>query len=120
MAQTRKRPSSNDSVPVMPNESPASKFIEEAVNHPEWLKTIEAGPADAVVKLAQDNGFETNLNDLKIAAKQLLGNGSAIEPSKEAVDEAASGMSDFQNDTGYGDDTGYAALYGVAGTILKL
>ena len=29
-------------------------------------------------------------------------------------------MSDFENDTGYGNDTGYAALFGVAGTILKM
>ncbi len=29
-------------------------------------------------------------------------------------------MSDLSNDTGYGDDTGYAALYGVAGVILKM
>ena len=34
--------------------SPAAKFIEESVNHPEWLKTIEAGQADAVVELAKE------------------------------------------------------------------
>ncbi len=109
----------------MPSNSPASKFIEESVNHPEWLKTIEAGPAEAIVSLAKEQGFDVTLNDLKDAAKELLTSnqpqGSATgEPSKETIDEAASGMSDFQNDTGYGDDTGYAALYGVAGVLLKL
>lgn len=104
----------------MPENSPAAKFIEEAVNHPEWLKVIEAGPADAVVKLANEQGFATSLNDLKDAAKALLGGTEQKEPSTKEVDEAVSGMSDFQNDTGYGDDTGYAALYGVAGTLLKL
>ena len=34
--------------------APAAKFIEDAVNHPEWLKTIETGPADAVVSLARE------------------------------------------------------------------
>lgn len=103
----------------MPNESPASKFIEESVNHPEWLKAIEGGSGETVVSLAKEHGFEVSLEDLKGAAKELLANGQG-EPSKKEIDEAASGMSDFQNDTGYGDDTGYAALYGVAGTILKL
>ena len=108
----------------MPNTSPASKFIEEAVNHPEWLKTIETGPAEAVVGVAKENGFDVSLDDLKGAAKELLGGmqqkGEQKDPSQSGIDEAASGMSDFQNDTGYGDDTGYAALYGVAGVILKL
>ena len=101
--------------------SPAAKFIEDAVNHPEWLKTIEAGQADAVVKLAADNGYQCSLEDLKTAAKALIGNDADKgEPTGQEIDEAASGMSDFQNDTGYGDDTGYAALFGVAGMILKM
>ena len=107
----------------MPNHPQASKFIEEAVNHPEWLKAIEAGPAEAVVKLANDHGFGVSLADLKGAANDLLVSNhpaGAAAASLEEIDEAASGMTDFQNDTGYGDDTGYAALYGVAGTILKL
>ena len=29
-------------------------------------------------------------------------------------------MSELANDTGYGNDTGYAALYGIAGVILKM
>ena len=106
----------------MPNNSQASKFIEESVNHPEWLKTIEAGPADAVVSLAKEQGFDVSLDDLKAAASELLGGNQQGQgaPSQSQIDEAASGMSDFQNDTGYGDDTGYAALYGVAGVILKM
>ncbi len=106
----------------MPNQSPASKFIAESVNHPEWLKTIEAGQSEEIVKLAKAQGFEVSLDDLKTAAKELMTSNEAgkAEPSAKEIDEAASGMSDFQNDTGYGDDTGYAALYGVAGTILKL
>ena len=106
----------------MPNNSQASKFIEESVNHPEWLKAIEAGPADAVVSLAKEHGFDVSLDELKGAASELLGGaqqgGGSV--SQGQIDEAASGMSDFQNDTGYGDDTGYAALYGVAGVILKM
>ena len=107
----------------MPTNSQASKFIEESVNHPEWLKAIEAGPADAIVKLANDHGFSVSLDDLKGAANELLTSNAPAggeTASKQEIDEAASGMTDFQNDTGYGDDTGYAALYGVAGTILKL
>ena len=41
-------------------------------------------------------------------------------PDQKEIDEAASGMNDFESDTGYGSDTGYAVLYGVAGTILKM
>ena len=103
------------------DKTPAAKFIEDSVNHPEWLKTIEAGQSDAVVKLASENGYQCSLEDLKTAAKALVGTeADQGEPSKQEVDEAASGMSDFQNDTGYGDDTGYAALFGVAGMILKM
>ena len=102
----------------MPTNSPAAKFIEESVNHPEWLKVIEAGQPDAVVALAKERGFECSLDDLKQAAQELLpGEGSA---DKEEIDEAASGMSELETDTGYGNDTGYAALYGVAGVILKM
>ena len=103
------------------DKSPAAKFIEDSVNHPEWLKTIEAGQADAVVRLATENGYQCSLDDLKTAAKAVIGTeANSGEPSGKEVDEAASGMSDFQNDTGYGDDTGYAALFGVAGMILKM
>ena len=108
----------------MPNASQASKFIAESVNHPEWLKTIEAGQPEAVVGLAKEKGFDVSLDDLKGAAKELLTSGQQGTekkyPTEKEIDEAASGMSDFQNDTGYGDDTGYAALYGVAGVILKM
>ncbi len=108
----------------MPSSSPAAKFIEESVNHPEWLKTIEAGQPDAVVALAREHGFECSLDDLKQAARELLpaseGKDGTEGPGQKEVDEAASGMSDFESDTGYGNDTGYAALYGVAGTILKM
>ena len=107
----------------MPNDekSPAARFIEDAVNHSGWLKTIETGDAEAVVKLAAGNGYVCTLDDLKTAAKAVIGTeADKGEPSKKEVDEAASGMSDFENDTGYGDDTGYAALFGVAGMILKM
>ena len=106
----------------MPDDkSPAAKFIDESVNHPEWLKTIETGDAGAVVKLAADNGFGCSLEDLKTAAKAVVGTeADQGEPTGQEVDEAASGMSDFENDTGYGNDTGYAALFGVAGAILKM
>ena len=108
----------------MPNNSQASKFIEETVNHPDWLKTIESGQSEAVVDLAKANGFEVSLEELKTAASELLSSSqqgqNKTEPTKQEIDEAASGLSDFQNDTGYGDDTGYAALYGVAGVILKM
>ena len=103
----------------------ASKFIEEAVNHHDWLKTIEAAQPDSVVELAKANGFDCTMEDLKQAAKSLLaGNDQKKEgeghPDKQEIDEAAAGMSDFGNDTGYSNDTGYAALYGVAGVILKM
>ena len=108
----------------MPTDTPASKFIESSVNHTDWLKVIQTGQADAVVKLANENGFACSLEDLKQAAKDLLAGSQEREgeghPNKKEVDDAASGMSDLENDTGYGDDTGYAALYGVAGVILKM
>lgn len=108
----------------MPSNSPAAKFIEESVNHPEWLKTIEAGQPGAIVALAKEHGFECSLDDLKKAARDLLPGHSEQEdeapPAKKEIDEAAAGMSDFESDTGYGNDTGYAALYGVAGVILKM
>ena len=108
----------------MPTNPQASKFIEETVKHPDWLKIIEGGQPEAVVDLAKANGFDVSLEELKTAASELLSSNqqgqSKTEPTKQEVDEAASGLSDFQNDTGYGDDTGYAAWYGVAGVILKM
>ena len=108
----------------MSNNSQASKFIEESVNHPEWLKTIETAQPEAVLSLAKENGFDVSLDDLKAAANEMLAGGrqgaNQSNPTEKEIDEAASGISDFQNDTGYGDDTGYAALYGVAGVILKM
>ncbi len=113
-------------IPLLPWQPilPLPSFIEESVNHPDWLKVIEGGQADAIVKAAKDNGFDCSLDDLKAAAKDLLaggeGKGEQNPPDQKKIDDAASGMSDLENDTGYGDDTGYAALYGVAGVILKM
>lgn len=108
----------------MPANASASRFITASIEHPTWLEVIEAGPADAVVKLARDNGFECTLDELKQAALELVpaghDAGGAGQTDAKAIDEAASGMSDLETDTGYGNDTGYAALFGVAGTILKL
>ncbi len=103
--------------------TPASQFIEESVKHPEWLRTVEGGEPQAIVRLANEQGFPCSLEDLKQAATELLaGNQAAGQsaPDKTKIDEAASGLSDLDGESGYGDDTGYAALYGVAGTILKL
>ena len=103
--------------------TPASQFIEESVKHPDWLRTVEGGESRAVVQLANEHGFQCSLEDLKQAATELLaGNqaGSQGTPDKKKIDEAASGLSDLDGESGYGDDTGYAALYGVAGTILKM
>ncbi len=108
----------------MPANDPASRFITASIEHPTWLEVIQAGPGEAVVQLARDNGFECSLDDLKQAARELLPEGhdahGAGQPDAAEIDEAASGMSDLETDTGYGNDTGYAALFGVAGTILKL
>ena len=60
---------------------------------------------------------------MKQAATELLaGNQAAGQGTldKNKIDEAASGLSDLEGESGYGDDTGYAALYGVAGMILKV
>ena len=104
--------------------SPASQFIEQSVQHSDWLRAIEGGDARAVVQLANAQGFACSLEDLKRAAGDLLSanrpGGSQGQPDKKQIDEAASGLSDLEGESGYGDDTGYAALYGVAGTILKL
>ncbi len=114
----------DDTLATMPT-AEAAKFIEASVNHSEWLKIIETARPDAVVRLASENGFSCTLEDLRQAARDLLaGNDKEKEksghPNKQEIDEAAAGMSDFQNDTGYSNDTGYAALYGVAGVILKM
>lgn len=108
----------------MPSTSPASQFIESSVNHTDWLKVIEAGQPDTIIKLANENGFACSLEDLKQAARDLLAGSQEKEgkghPDQKEVDDAAAGMSDLENDTGYGGDTGYAALYGVAGVILRI
>ena len=88
------------------------------------MKTIESGQVEAVLHLAKEHGFECSLDDLKQAAQELLPGsskeGGAGHADQKEIDEAASGMSELETDTGYGNDTGYAALYGVAGVILKL
>ena len=104
--------------------TPASQFIEQSVQHPEWLRTIEGGEAQAIVQLANAQGFACSLEDLKQAARELLSanqpGGKEGGPDQKQIDEAASGLSDLDAESGYGDDTGYAALYGAAGAILKL
>ena len=107
-----------------PCQRPASQFIELSVQHPDWLRTIEDGKAQAIVALANAQGFACSLENLKQAASDLLSanqpGGKERAPDKKQIDEAASGLSDLEGESGYGDDTGYAALYGVAGAILKL
>ncbi len=100
--------------------SPASKFIDESVKHPEWLRVVEAGDSARVVQLAKEQGFDCSLADLKEAATLLLKPNGGAGASGDKVNEAASGLSDLDSESGYGDDTGYAALYGVAGAILKM
>ncbi len=101
--------------------SPASQFIDETVKHPDWLRIIETGESNQVVGLANEQGYQCSLADLKQAAAELLktdAGGGGTDKGK--VDDAASGLSDLEGEMGYGDDTGYAALYGVAGAILKM
>ena len=102
----------------------ASQFIEKSVTHPDWLRVVETGKAEEVVRLANDNGFECSLEDLKAAAADLLKTDESGESKSgsdaKRINDAASGLSDLESETGYGDDTGYAALYGVAGAILKM
>ena len=103
--------------------TPASQFIDESVKHPDWLRIVEGGDPQAIVQLANEQGFQCSIEDLKQAASELLSGNQAAsqgEPDKKKIDEAASGLSDLEGESGYGDDTGYAALYGVAGMILKV
>ena len=104
--------------------TPASQFIERSVQHPDWLRTIEGGGARAIVQLANEQGFACSLEDLKKAASALLSanqpGGQGGAPGKKQIDEAASGLSDLEGESGYGDDTGYAARYVVAVAILNL
>ena len=103
--------------------TPASQFIDESVKHPDWLRIVEGGQPQAIVQLANEQGFQCSIEDLKRAASELLAGNQAAgqgEPDKQKIDEAASGLSDLEGESGYGDDTGYAALYGVAGMILKV
>ena len=103
--------------------TPASQFIDESVKHPDWLRVVEGGDPQAIVQLANEQGFQCSIEDLKQAASELLAGNPAAgqdEPDKKKIDEAASGLSDLESESGYGDDTGYAALYGVAGMILKV
>ncbi len=104
--------------------SPSTQFIEDCVTHPEWLRVIEAGEAAAILELAKTHGYGCTLEELKESATELLSGGRqavrGTRPDAAVIDAAASGLSDLESDAGYGDDTGYAALYGVAGSILKL
>ena len=100
--------------------SPASQFIDESVKHPEWLRVVESGDSSKVIELAKEQGFDCSLEDLKEAAGQVLKTSAGDGVNHDKIDEAASGLSDLDSESGYGDDTGYAALYGVAGAILKM
>ena len=100
--------------------SSASQFIDDSVKHPDWLRVIESGDSSQVVQLCKEQGYECSLVDLKQAAAELLKTSPDAGESNEKVNEAASGLSDLESESGYGDDTGYAALYGVAGAILKM
>lgn len=103
----------------------AKEFIEQAVNHSEWMAELEKSSSrDTLLRVASANGFECSFEDLQEAAREVVGSGGSGEatgrmPDAQQVNEAAAGMGDAQ-EMGYGSDTGLAMYYGLAGLILKL
>ena len=106
--------------------SRAKDFIEQAVNHPEWMEGLGKDPSrETLLRATSAHGFECSFEDLQAAAREVVGSGGTGEattgqqPDAKQVNEAAAGMGNAQ-EMGYGSDTGYAMYYGLAGLILKL
>lgn len=98
----------------------AFHFLQEAVGKPGWIETITEGEGDKVVALARENGYQCDLNDLKKVAGEIVhGTGEPQDVSQGEIKEAEAGSVGFDKRGGYGSDSGFAMISGLAAALLK-
>lgn len=98
----------------------AFRFLQEAAGKPEWVSAIENGGSDEIVALAQENGYPCQMEDLKKAAAEIIqGSDKPDDVSRGEIEEAAAGSVGFDKRGGYGSDSGFAIMSGIAASLLK-
>lgn len=98
----------------------AFRFLQEAVGKPDWVSTITDGEADEIVALAEENGYKCGLDDLKKVAREIIkGTEDPKDVSGQDIKEASAASVGFDKRGGYGSDSGFALMSGVAASVLK-
>lgn len=101
-------------------ESDSFRFLQEAVGKPEWVSTIEKGSGEDVVSLARENGYDLDLARLRSMAAELVhGTGEPGDVTKREIEEAAESSAGFSERGGYGSDSGFGLMSGLAAALLK-
>lgn len=98
----------------------AFRFLQEAASKPDWTATIVNGGTDEILTLARENGYHCDLEGLKHVAREIIaGTDQPGAVSGQDIQEASARSVGFDKKGGYGSDSGFALMSGVAASILK-
>lgn len=98
----------------------AFRFLQEAVGKPDWTATIKDCGAEQIVSLAQENGYKCELEDLKKVAREIIkGTDEPEKVSEEEIEDASAASVGFNKRGGYGSDSGFALMSGLAAAVLE-
>lgn len=98
----------------------ALHFLQQAAAKPDWAEKIKEASSSEILALARENGFECEWGDLEEVSREIIKGsdrpGSVSEPDLEEASAASTG---FDERGGYGSDSGFALLSGIAAAVLK-
>lgn len=98
----------------------AFHFLQEAAAKPDWAERIKEGTSADILALARENGYECEWADLQEVSRELIkGSDQPGKVPKRDVEEAAAASAGFDEKGGYGSDSGFALLSGIAAAVLK-
>ncbi len=98
----------------------AFRFLQEAAGKPAWTSTITDGGPDEIVALAQENGYRFEMEDLKKVAREIIkGSDDPKDVSGQDIEEASAASVGFDKQGGYGSDSGFVLMSGIAASVLK-
>lgn len=98
----------------------AFRFLQEAAGKPDWTKTITDGGEKEILSLAHGHGYDCGMDDLKQVAREIIkGKEDAKEVSRQDIKDASAASVGFDQKGGYGSDSGFALMSGVAASVLK-
>lgn len=98
----------------------AFRFLQEAAGKPDWTRTVTDGGEREILSLARDHGYGCGMDELKQVAREILkGTEGAKEVSRQDIKEASADSVGFERKGGYGSDSGFALMSGIAAAVLK-